>query len=83
MIGGEVHCSQSGVGTFVSSGMNPTNLGLFLAFKFVENLALPHLAFRQHIVVVRSLFSSNKFSIIDPNRRDRGVDNSLAVGRIG
>ena len=83
MIGGEVYCSLLGVGTFVSSGMSPTNLGLFLAFEFAENLALPRLAFRQHIVVVRSLFSGNKFGIIDSNCRDRGVDNSLAAGRIG
>jgi len=83
VIGGEVYCSLLGVGTFVSSGMNPTNLGLFLAFEFAENLALPRLAFRQHIVVVRSLISGNKFGIIDSNCRECGVDNSLAAGRIG
>ena len=58
-------------------------LGLFLAFEFAEYLAPPRLAFRQHIVVVRSFFSGNKFGIIDPNCRDRGVDNSLAAGWIG
>ena len=63
--------------------MNPSNLVIFQAFKSAENLAQPCLAFRQHIVVVRSFFSGNKFGIIDPNCRDRGVDNSLAAGRIG
>ena len=83
MIGGEVYCSQLWVGTCVSLGMNSSNLVIFQAFKVAENLAQPCLAFRQHIVVVRSLFSGNKFGIIDPYCRDRGGDNSLAVSRIG